>query len=108
MVEIYQRDGSHHGGVLPLPPTRTILLQKLFRALFRTNNGPLHPPVPRSRGGAQMAIGSAAMSNTASEVILSTFLLTGSNTTENHPIISRDEGRGGKHGAADRGGPTPN
>ncbi|MCK5428438.1 MAG: molybdopterin-dependent oxidoreductase, partial [Anaerolineales bacterium] len=37
----------------------------------------------------QQAIGSAAMSNTAAEVIKNDcFMVTGSNTTENHPIIA--------------------
>jgi len=37
----------------------------------------------------QQAIGSSAMSNIASQVIMNdVFIVTGSNTTENHPIIS--------------------
>ncbi len=37
----------------------------------------------------QMALGSSAMSNTAAEVIHNdVFIVTGSNTTENHPIIA--------------------
>ncbi|MBE0698020.1 MAG: molybdopterin-dependent oxidoreductase, partial [Anaerolineaceae bacterium] len=49
----------------------------------------------------QMAVGSSAMSNTAAEVIENdVFIVTGSNTTENHPIIAlqmKDAVR--KHGA---------
>ena len=59
------------------------LLQKLFRALFRTNN--VDHCTRLCHAGSvvalQMAIGSSAMSNTAAEVIHSNvFLVTGSNT----------------------------
>ena len=67
------------------------LLQKLWRALFRTNN--VDHCTRLCHAGSvvalHQAIGSSAMSNTASEVILNdVFIVTGSNTTENHPIIS--------------------
>jgi formate dehydrogenase alpha subunit len=67
------------------------LLQKLFRALFRTNN--VDHCTRLCHAGSvvalQMAIGSSAMSNTAAEVIHSdVFLVTGSNTAETHPIIA--------------------
>jgi len=94
MVEIYQRDGSHAMAVYCCAKATNednYLLQKLFRALFRTNNVDHCTRLCHAASvvALQMAIGSAAMSNTASEVILSdVFLLTGSNTTENHPIIS--------------------
>jgi formate dehydrogenase alpha subunit len=67
------------------------LLQKMFRALFRTNN--VDHCTRLCHAGSvvalQMALGSSAMSNTAAEVIHSdVFLVTGSNTAETHPIIA--------------------
>ncbi len=67
------------------------LLQKLFRALFRTNN--VDHCTRLCHAGSvvalQMAVGSSAMSNTAAEVMENdAFIITGSNTTENHPIIA--------------------
>ncbi len=67
------------------------LLQKLLRALYRTNN--IDHCTRLCHAGSvvalQQAIGSAAMSNTAAEVILSdAFIVTGSNTAETHPIIA--------------------
>jgi formate dehydrogenase alpha subunit len=67
------------------------LLQKLFRALFRSNN--VDHCTRLCHAGSvvalQMALGSSAMSNTAAEVIHSdVFLITGSNTAETHPIIA--------------------
>ena len=66
------------------------ILQKLFRALFRSNN--IDHCTRLCHAGSvvalQMALGSSAMSNTAAEVIHSdVFLVTGSNTAETHPII---------------------
>jgi formate dehydrogenase alpha subunit len=66
------------------------LLQKLFRALFRTNN--VDHCTRLCHAGSvvalQMAVGSSAMSNTAAEVIHNdVFIVTGSNTAETHPII---------------------
>lgn len=67
------------------------LLQKLFRALFRTNN--VDHCTRLCHAGSVMALlqslGTSAMSNTAIEVLDSdVFIVTGSNTTENHPIIA--------------------
>ncbi|HQV27556.1 MAG TPA: formate dehydrogenase subunit alpha [Thermoflexales bacterium] len=67
------------------------LLQKLFRALFRTNN--IDHCTRLCHAGSVVALmdalGSAAMSNTAAEVALSdVFIVTGSNTAETHPIIA--------------------
>jgi formate dehydrogenase alpha subunit len=67
------------------------LLQKLFRALFRSNN--IDHCTRLCHAGSvlalQMALGTSAMSNTAAEVIHSdVFLVTGSNTAETHPIIA--------------------
>ena len=67
------------------------LLQKMFRALFRTNN--VDHCTRLCHAGSVVALlqslGTTAMSNTASEVIHNDcFIVTGSNTTENHPIIA--------------------
>jgi formate dehydrogenase alpha subunit len=93
LVEIYQRDGSDAMAVYCCAKATNednYLLQKMFRALFRTNN--VDHCTRLCHAGSvvalQMAIGSAAMSNTASEVVSSdVFLVTGSNTAESHPII---------------------
>lgn len=94
LVEIYQRDGADAMAVYCCAKATNednYLLQKLFRALFRTNN--VDHCTRLCHAGSvvalQMAIGSSAMSNTASEVIHSdVFLVTGSNTAETHPIIA--------------------
>ncbi len=94
MVEIYQRDGSHAMAVYCCAKATNednYLLQKMFRALFRTNNVDHCTRLCHAASvvALQMAIGSAAMSNTAAEVIENdVFILTGSNPTENHPIIA--------------------
>ncbi|MBI1800381.1 MAG: formate dehydrogenase subunit alpha [Chloroflexi bacterium] len=67
------------------------LLQKLFRAVLRTNN--IDHCTRLCHAGSvvalQMAIGSSAMSNTASECVKSdVMIVTGSNTAESHPIIA--------------------
>ncbi len=67
------------------------LLQKMWRSLFRTNN--VDHCTRLCHAGSvvalQKAIGSSAMSNTASQVIMNdVFMVTGSNTSENHPIIA--------------------
>ncbi|HEX5606686.1 MAG TPA: molybdopterin-dependent oxidoreductase, partial [Candidatus Binatia bacterium] len=94
LVEIYQRDGADAMAVYCCAKATNednYLLQKLFRALFRTNN--VDHCTRLCHAGSvvalQMAIGSSAMSNTAGEVIHSdVFLVTGSNTAETHPIIA--------------------
>ncbi len=94
LVEIYRRDGSKAlATYLCAKATNedNYLLQKLFRALFRTNN--VDHCTRLCHAGSvvalQQAIGSAAMSNTAAEVIkCDCFIITGSNTAENHPIIA--------------------
>ena len=67
------------------------LLQKMYRAIFRTNN--VDHCTRLCHAGSvvalQQATGSSAMSNTASQVIQNdVFIVTGSNTSENHPIIA--------------------
>jgi formate dehydrogenase alpha subunit len=94
LVEIYQRDGADAMAVYCCAKATNednYLLQKLFRALFRSNN--VDHCTRLCHAGSvvalQMAIGSSAMSNTAAEVIHSdVFLVTGSNTAETHPIIA--------------------
>jgi len=94
LVEIYQRDGSEALAVYCCAKATNednYLMQKMFRALFRTNN--IDHCTRLCHAGSvvalQQAIGSSAMSNTAAEVIQNdVFIVTGSNTTENHPIIA--------------------
>jgi predicted molibdopterin-dependent oxidoreductase YjgC len=94
LVAIYRRDGSQAMAVYCCAKAtneENYLLQKLFRALFRTNN--VDHCTRLCHAGSvvalQMALGTSAMSNTAAEVIHSDcFIVTGSNTTENHPIIA--------------------
>jgi formate dehydrogenase alpha subunit len=94
LVEIYHRDGSDAlATYLCAKATNedNYLLQKLFRSLFRTNN--IDHCTRLCHAGSvvalQQAIGSSAMSNTAAEVIKNdVFIVTGSNTAENHPIIA--------------------
>ncbi|WP_299024568.1 formate dehydrogenase subunit alpha [uncultured Thermanaerothrix sp.] len=94
LVEIYQREGSHAMAVYCCAKATNednYLLQKMYRALFRTNNVDHCTRLCHAASvvALQMAIGSAAMSNTAAEVIENdVFILTGSNPTENHPIIA--------------------
>lgn len=94
LVEIYRRDGPHAMAVYCSAKATNednYLLEKLFRALFRTNN--VDHCTRLCHAGSvvalQMAVGSSAMSNTAAEVIYNdAFVVTGSNTAENHPIIA--------------------
>ena len=94
LVEIYQRDGSDAMSVYCCAKATNednYLLQKMFRALFRTNN--VDHCTRLCHAGSvvalQQAVGSSAMSNTASEVIHNdVMIVAGSNTTENHPIIA--------------------
>jgi formate dehydrogenase alpha subunit len=67
------------------------LLQKLVRAVIGTNNIDHCARLCHagSVAGLQLAIGSSAMSNSIAEMDhLDTFIVTGSNTTETHPVIS--------------------
>lgn len=94
LVEIYLRDGSNAMAVYCCAKATNednYLMQKMFRALFRTNNVDHCTRLCHAASvvALQMAVGSAAMSNTAAEVIESdVFILTGSNVSENHPIIA--------------------
>ncbi|MCS6826039.1 MAG: formate dehydrogenase subunit alpha [Caldilinea sp.] len=94
LVEIYRRDGPRAMAVYCCAKATNednYLLQKMFRALFRTNNVDHCTRLCHAASvvALQMALGTSAMSNTAAEVIDSDcFIVTGSNTTENHPIIA--------------------
>lgn len=90
---IYKRDGSDALAMFSCAKAtneENYLLQKLFRSLFRTNN--IDHCTRLCHAGSvvalQMAVGSSAMSNPASDVAKNdVFIVTGSNTTETHPII---------------------
>ncbi|HLO32479.1 MAG TPA: formate dehydrogenase subunit alpha [Anaerolineales bacterium] len=94
LVRIYTRDGSDAMAVYCCAKATNednYLLQKMFRTLFRTNN--VDHCTRLCHAGSvvalQQAVGSSAMSNTASQVMLNdVFIVTGSNTSENHPIIA--------------------
>lgn len=94
LTEIYRRDGSDAMAVYCCAKATNednYLLQKLFRAVFRSNH--IDHCTRLCHAGSvvalQMAVGSAAMSNTAAEVIHNdVFIVTGSNTAETHPIIA--------------------
>jgi formate dehydrogenase alpha subunit len=94
LVEIYNRDGADAMAVYCCAKATNednYLLQKMYRAAFRTNNIDHCTRLCHAASvvALQMAIGSSAMSNTAAEVIHSdVFLVTGSNTAETHPIIA--------------------
>lgn len=94
MVEIYKRDGPQamaFYGCAKATNEDNYLLEKLIRTAFRSNN--IDHCTRLCHAGSvvalQMAVGSSAMSNTASEVVENdVFILTGSNPTEMHPIIA--------------------
>ena len=94
LVEIYRRDGPDAMATYLCAKATNednYLLEKVFRALFRTNN--VDHCTRLCHAGSvvalQQALGSSAMSNTAAEVIKTDcFIITGSNTAENHPIIA--------------------
>ncbi len=94
LVEIYRRDGPEALAVYCCAKASNednYLLQKMFRTLFRTNN--VDHCTRLCHAGSVVALlkalGTSAMSNTAAEVEKAdVFIVTGSNTSENHPIIS--------------------
>ncbi|MHC1784007.1 MAG: formate dehydrogenase subunit alpha [Anaerolineaceae bacterium] len=94
MVEIYRRDGPRAIGAYSCAKATNednYLFQKMIRSLFRTNNIDHCTRLCHAASvvALQMAVGSSAMSNTAAEVIENdVFIITGSNTSETHPIIS--------------------
>jgi formate dehydrogenase alpha subunit len=67
------------------------VFQKWVRAVLKTNNVDHCARLCHAGSvtGLQLAIGSSAMSNSIAEMEnLDTFIVTGSNTTETHPVIS--------------------
>ena len=67
------------------------IFQKWVRAVIKTNNVDHCARLCHAGSvtGLQLAIGSSAMSNSIAEMQhLDTFIVTGSNTTETHPVIS--------------------
>ena len=67
------------------------IFQKLMRALLRTNNVDHCARLCHAGSvtGLQLSIGSSAMSNSIAEMEnLEAFIVTGSNTTETHPVIA--------------------
>lgn len=94
LVAIYRRDGPEAMAVYCCAKATNednYLLQKMYRALFRTNN--VDHCTRLCHAGSVVALlkalGTSAMSNTAAEVIKNdVFIVTGSNTSENHPIIA--------------------
>ncbi len=67
------------------------IFQKLWRALFQTNNVDHCARLCHAGSvtGLQLSIGSSAMSNSIAEMEdLDVFIVTGSNTTETHPVIA--------------------
>lgn len=94
LVEIYRRDGPQAMAVYCCAKATNednYLLQKMYRSLFRTNN--IDHCTRLCHAGSvialQQALGSSAMSNTAAQVLQNdVFIVTGSNTSENHPIIA--------------------
>ncbi len=67
------------------------VFQKVIRALLRTNNVDHCARLCHAGSvtGLQLSIGSSAMSNSIAEMEnLEAFIVTGSNTTETHPVIS--------------------
>jgi formate dehydrogenase alpha subunit len=94
LLEIYRRDGPDSMAVYCCAKATNednYLLQKMYRTLFRTNN--VDHCTRLCHAGSvialQQALGSSAMSNTASQVLQNdVFIVTGSNTSENHPIIA--------------------
>jgi formate dehydrogenase alpha subunit len=67
------------------------IMQKWVRAVLKTNNVDHCARLCHAGSvtGLQLAIGSSAMSNSIAEMEhLDTFIVTGSNTTETHPVIS--------------------
>jgi len=94
LTRIYNRDGSDAMAVYCCAKATNednYLLQKMYRSIFRTNN--VDHCTRLCHAGSvvalQQTVGSSAMSNTASQVIQNdVFIVTGSNTSENHPIIA--------------------
>ncbi len=94
LLEIYRQSGGDALGTYCCAKATNednYIFQKLFRTLFGTNNIDHCSRLCHagSVAGLMRTIGSAAMSNSIEEMEhLEAFLVTGSNTTENHPVIA--------------------
>ncbi|MBX7235828.1 MAG: formate dehydrogenase subunit alpha [Caldilineales bacterium] len=94
LVAIYRQSGGDALGTYCCAKATNednYIFQKLFRTIFGTNNVDHCSRLCHagSVAGLMRTIGSAAMSNSIEEMeTLDTFLVTGSNTTENHPVIA--------------------
>ena len=94
LVRIRQQDGSDAiASYASAKATNedNYLFQKLLRALIGTNNIDHCAWLCHAGSvtGLQLSIGSSAMSNSIAEMEnLEAFIVTGSNTTETHPVIS--------------------
>lgn len=94
LVEVYRESGGDALGTYCCAKATNednYIFQKLMRTLFGTNNVDHCSRLCHagSVAGLMRTIGSAAMSNSIAEMEnLDTFLVTGSNTTENHPVIA--------------------
>jgi formate dehydrogenase alpha subunit len=94
LVEIIQQHGGDSVGAFASAKATNednYLFQKWIRAVLKTNNIDHCARLCHagSVSGLQLSIGSSAMSNSIAEMEhLETFIVTGSNTTETHPVIS--------------------
>jgi formate dehydrogenase alpha subunit len=94
LVRIYEEQGGDAiAGYASAKATNedNYLYQKIFRALLNTNNVDHCARLCHAGSvtGLQLSIGSSAMSNSIAEMEnLEAFIVTGSNTTETHPVIS--------------------
>ena len=94
LVEIVQQSGGDALGTFcsaKITNEENYLFQKLVRSLFQTNNIDHCARLCHagSVAGLMRTIGSSAMSNSIEEMAnLDTFIVTGSNTTANHPVIA--------------------
>jgi formate dehydrogenase alpha subunit len=94
LADIVHRDGGDSVAAFACAKAtneENYLLQKLVRAVLGTNNIDHCARLCHAGSvtGLQLAIGSSAMSNSIAEMErLDTFIVTGSNTTETHPVIS--------------------
>ncbi len=94
LVEIVQQSGGDALGTFcsaKITNEENYLFQKLVRSLFKTNNIDHCARLCHagSVAGLMRTIGSSAMSNSIEEMAnLDTFIVTGSNTTANHPVIA--------------------
>ncbi|MEA1910180.1 MAG: formate dehydrogenase subunit alpha [Spirochaetota bacterium] len=94
LAETYKKSGGNAFGTFCCAKATNednYIFQKFVRSTLKTNNVDHCARLchAASVAGLQKALGSAAMSNSIAEMKnLDTFIVTGSNTTETHPVIS--------------------